>query len=55
MLNDVVTVVDDKRDGRALLQRVMHEGLRIHPQLSVTALRKYAEQEVTGRSAGSAA
>jgi len=46
MLNDVVTVVDETRDGRTLLQQVMHDGLRTHPQPSLTALRQYAAQEL---------
>jgi nicotinate phosphoribosyltransferase len=46
MLNDVVTVLDDMRNGRALLQQVMHEGLRTQPQPSLTALREYAAQEL---------
>jgi nicotinate phosphoribosyltransferase len=46
MLNDVVTVVDDIREGRALLQQVMHEGLRTQPQPSLMALREYAAREL---------
>ena len=46
ILNDVVTVVDDIRDGRALLQQVMHEGLRTQPQPPLSALREYAAQEL---------
>jgi nicotinate phosphoribosyltransferase len=46
MLNDVVTVVDDLRDGRPLLQQVMHDGLRAQPEPSLTALREYAAQEL---------
>ena len=46
MLNDVVTVIDETRDGRALLQQVMHDGRRTRPQPSLTALREYAAQEL---------
>jgi len=46
MLYDVVTGVDDIRDGRPLLKQVMHDGLRTQPQPSLTALREYAAQEM---------
>ena len=46
MLDDVVTLEDDVRDGRALLQQVMHGGLRINPQPSLTEIRDYAALEL---------
>lgn len=46
MLNDVVTVENDVRDGRALLLPVMQGGLRTNPSPSLTAIREYAAREL---------
>jgi nicotinate phosphoribosyltransferase len=48
MLNDVVTVENDRRDGRPLLRRVMHEGCRTDPSPPLTAVREYASRELAG-------
>ena len=46
MVNDVVTVADGARDGRALLQPVMHKGLRTSPSPPLAAIREYAALEL---------
>jgi len=46
MLNDVVTMEHDVREGRPLLQQVMHDGLRTMPPPSLTATRDYAAREL---------
>jgi nicotinate phosphoribosyltransferase len=46
MLNDVVTDVEEAREGRALLHEVMRHGRRLSPPPPLSAIRDYAAQEL---------
>ncbi len=46
MLDDVVTLEDDVREGRPLLQAVMRDGRRLSPPPSLSEIRDYAAQQL---------
>ena len=46
MLDDVVTLEDDVREGRPLLQTVMREGRRVSPPPSLPEIRDFAARQL---------
>jgi nicotinate phosphoribosyltransferase len=46
MTGDLLTVVDDARDGESLLQRVMQDGRRLHPSPALATVRSYAAEQL---------
>lgn len=46
MLDDVVTLEDDVREGRPLLQAVMRDGRRLTPPMPLEQIRCYAKEQL---------
>jgi nicotinate phosphoribosyltransferase len=46
MLDDVVTLEDDIREGQPLIQAVMRDGRRLNPSPTLAEIRAYAAQQL---------
>jgi nicotinate phosphoribosyltransferase len=47
MLNDVVTIENDAREGRPLLKMVMHDGVRTSTTQPLSTIREYTAREIS--------